>query len=618
MKLSSSKLAELQARACLLRRDIIRATTAAGSGHPTSCLSSLEIATTLFFETMHFDPADHVNPCNDRFILSKGHAAPLLYAVWKQLGAISDDELMTLRQFTSRLEGHPTPRFPWAEAATGSLGQGLSIGAGMAAACKADRSPARIFVLLGDSELSEGSNWEAVQLAEHYKLDNLIAIIDINRLGQRGETLWGRDIKRYQEVFTAFGWLAFTVDGHNLDALAETLAQATKAPDEKPRVILASTIKGHNLGPTIEDKNGFHGKTLPEAEAERVLAALHCAKVTTPKSSLTKKCDQEVRQPQNNTMPLAPYSSGQQMATRKAYGESLAALGTVDKEIVCLDAEVKNSTYTELFEKAHPQRFYECFIAEQNMIGMGVGFVSRGKKPFCSTFASFMSRAHDQLRMAAIGRAPVRCAGSHAGVSIGQDGPSQMGLEDVALFRSLPESIVLYPCDAVATWALVGLMGNYRDGISYLRLTRNETPIIYAKETLFKIGGCHILRSTPQDCCCVVAAGITLFEALKAADELAKEDIFIRVIDCYSIKPLPVQIIEREVMMANEALITVEDHYREGGLGEALDSALSHLPLRKRILAVTKLPRSGKPAELMAYEEIDKTAIIRTVKELRK
>lgn len=611
----------LRVRACNLRKDVVRATTAAGSGHPTSAASAADLLSVLFFSSMHLDPNNFKSPLNDRFVLSKGHAAPVLYAVWKQLGAISDEELLTLRTFNSPLEGHPTSRFCRNEAATGSLGQGLSIGAGMACALKADKSPARVFVLLGDSELAEGSNWEAVHIAVHYKLDNLIAIVDVNRLGQRGETIEGHDLAAYERIFAAFGWKTSTVDGHDIPAIQKAFDALLEAPAGAPSVLLAQTIKGYGLGPDVEDKNGFHGKAFSPEQAKQLLERLNCPELATlpPCVRMAHLCSSG----QNEPYPVfarfegkalqASYERETLVATRRAYGEALAQIGALDNRIIALDAEVKNSTYSEIFEKAFPERFYECFIAEQNMIGMGVGFASRGKIPFCSTFASFLTRAHDQIRMAAIGKVPVRCVGSHAGVSIGQDGPSQMGLEDIALFRALPESIVLYPCDAVSTAACVDLMARYNAGVSYLRLTRSETPVYYAADREFTLGGYHVLRSFPFDRCCIVTAGITVFEALKAADLLQDQGIEVRVIDCYSIKPLPVDALAREIQDCNGCLVTVEDHYRAGGLGEALVSALPALDFKTHILAVTQLPRSGIPQELMAYAEIDAHAIVKAV-----
>lgn len=623
MKVFSSKSEELHARSCLLRRDVIRATTAAGSGHPTSCLSAADIVATLFFDTMRFNPAEPENPFNDRFILSEGHLAPLLYAAWKQVGEISDEELLSLRKMGSRLEGHPTPRFPYVEAATGSLGQGLSVGVGMACALKADVLPAHIFVLVGDSELSEGSNWEAVQIATHYRLRNLIAVININRLGQRGETLWGYDLEQYKRVFTAFGWRSFGVDGHDVTSLKEVLKMAKEFPGDMPRVVLAKTIKGYGLGASIENKDGYHGKALRPEIAEDALEVLHCIpKIELPYAEdiSSRPCETaaSIAHFEHAVYPLPPYRKGDKIAPRRAYGEALAALGVAYEQVIALDAEVKNSTYAEIFEKAHPDRFYECFIAEQNMIGMAVGFAVRGKIPFSSTFASFLSRAFDQLRMAAIGRVPLRCAGSHAGVSIGPDGPSQMGLEDMAMMRSLPESVVLYPADAIATWALVGLMAHYEKGISYVRLTRSETPCLYQPNTEFHIGGCHVLRKADDDSCCVIAAGITVHEALRAAENLANEGILIRVIDCYSIKPLPDAVLTYEIAVCNNRVVIVEDHYREGGLGEAIGLMLlaAQRSIKMVHLAVPQVPLSGTSEEQLAYAHIDGNAIACAVKEL--
>lgn len=613
-------LSELKARALELRIDVLRATSAAQSGHPTSCFSAAELVSALFFDCMRFDACDPTNPENDRFVLSKGHAAPLLYAIYKQLGIISDEELLTLRQFNSRLEGHPTRRFEWAEAATGSLGQGLSIGLGIALAQRADHTKARTFVLLGDSELAEGSNWEAAAVAAHYNANNLYAIVDANKLGQRGETMEHGDVEQYVRKFEAFGWRAFTVNGHNLEAVVKAVQQLTTS-DNRPSILIAKTVKGYGLGEAVEGKNGYHGKAFSKEQLPTLIARLQeqMGKTSAAKP-IHQACEKRDCEPATlqtepaDPLPKPSYKIGEMVAARKAYGHALVALGKVNEAIVVFDAEVKNSTFSELFEQAFPDRFYECFIAEQNMIGMASGFATRGKTPFCSTFASFFSRAHDQLRMTAIGQLPVRCAGSHAGVSIGQDGPSQMGMEDIGIFRALPESIVLYPCDAVSTHACVGLMAQYSAGMSYLRLTRSDTPVIYEADTSFKIGGCHILRSSNNDVCCVVAAGITVFEALAAHETLKKQGIAIRVIDCYSIKPLPIDQLVDAVSACKGRVITVEDHYREGGFGEAIVSELApKLTLQPAILAATKLPRSGASKELLAFEQIDAAAVVQAV-----
>lgn len=620
----------LQHIAYRLRVDCLKATTQAGSGHVTSCFSAADIVASLFFYGMQFDRDDFKNACNDRFILSKGHAAPLLYAVWKELGKISEKELLTLRQFNSPLEGHPTARFAYNEVATGSLGQGLSIGCGMALAARADGLSYKTYVLLGDSEMTEGSNWEAAEIASFYGLNNLIAVVDVNRLGQSTETIEGYGLQRYVKKFEAFGWRAFTVDGHDIQALINIFDEI-KVTQDKPTVIIAKTVKGYGLDADVEGHDGFHGKAMPPEKLDFFLEKLRtrftdavifeAAHREFQNKSLNKEKCLELYEQQRTTehesvMDLPKFTTGEKIATRHAYGTGLVALGKINATVVSLDAEVKNSTYAELFEKEFPQRFYQCFIAEQNMVGMGVGMQVRGKIPFISTFAAFLTRAHDQIRMAAIGRSALRICGSHAGVSIGEDGPSQMGLEDLALMRAIPESVVLYPCDAVSAYKCVELMAGYEQGISYLRTTRGVTPVLYKNNEKFVLGGCKQLTWSAEDKVCIIAAGITVFEALKAHDELLKESIPIRVIDCYSVKPLPAKEILAAAQACNNRIITVEDHYPEGGLGEAVCAALAGNNIKITCLAVKKLPRSGKPEQLLAYEDIDAAAIVSAVKAL--
>lgn len=615
----------LRARAYQLRVDCLRATTAAGSGHPTSCLSAAEIVSVLFFDVMRLDLDHYQAPENDRFILSKGHAAPLLYAAWKQLGKLTDHELLRLRRFDSALEGHPTSRFIFSEGATGSLGQGLSLGVGQLLALRLNRSPARLFVLLGDGELAEGSVWEAASLAAYYKLNNLIAIVDVNRLGQSGETAVGNDLAQYRARYAAFGWRVIIVDGQNIPALQEAFLLATDGSDDRPVAILAQTHKGAGLDLDVEDQNGFHGRAFLPTELPGYLARLAascpaCAEGMVPIPAVIKKPeyihDAVVHRPIRRVAPLLSIDSGQKIATREAFGRALVALGEGDTRVVCLDGDVKNSTYTQFFQEAFPDRFIECFIAEQNMIGVASGLATRGKIPFAATFAAFLTRAYDQIRMAAVGRVPLRLMGSHAGVSIGQDGPSQMGLEDLAMMRALPDSVVFYPADAVSTAACVALMGGYDSGISYLRATRMVTPVLYDLDEEFVIGGCKIIKQSPTDQVCIIAAGVTLWEALSAYEALAANGVFCRVIDCYSIKPLPIRALRSAVQECANRVVLVEDHYPEGGLGEAVLTALAGVALDYRHLAVKKLPRSGTSAELLAFEEIDARAIERAVREL--
>ena len=600
-------------------------TSLAGSGHPTSSLSAADIMAALFFDAMHFDPNNYDNPNNDRFILSKGHASPVFYAIYKELGIISEKELYTYRHFDSVLEGHPTLRFNWTEAATGALGIGLSIGSGMALTAKMDDRPYYTYVLLGDAEVAEGAIWEAAEVAAFYKLNNLIAILDVNRLGQTGETQHGHHVQRYADKFHAFGWHTIVIDGHNMAEVMHAFEKAREV-EGKPTIIIAKTIKGFGVE-IAENKNGFHGKAFKKEELNGILkkmekrfekAVKFDAKEFDWKPHLPPgpKDAKETHGCASVLMREPKYKIGDEHKTRKVYGQALAKLGNSCKAIVSLDGDVSNSTFAEIFKEAHPKRFIEAFIAEQNMVSMGVGMWRRGKVPFISTFGAFFSRAFDQVRMAAISTAPLRLVGSHAGVSIGQDGPSQMGLEDIALMRTLPGSIVFYPCDAVSTWKLVPLMAQYTDGISYLRTTRMATPVLYADNEEFVIGGCKVLRQSKNDKACVVGAGVTVHEALKAYEELQKIGISIAVIDLYCIKPLDVETIQKVAKASSSCLITVEDHYRAGGIGEAVTFALKNAGLHFENLAVTQLPRSGMPDELMAFEGIDAKSIVKAVKTL--
>ncbi len=615
-----------------MRVDAIRMTTQAKSGHPTSVLSCADLVAALFFYAMRFDPQNHKNPNNDRFILSKGHAAPVLYGVYKQLGIITDQELMSYRSFDSALEGHPTPRFDRVDVATGSLGQGLGMGLGMSLAGMLDERNFRTWVLMGDSETSEGSVWEAAELAYYYRTDHLIAIVDVNRLGQTGPTVEGYNIERDVQKFSSFGWHVIAIDGHDLFEICAAYDEAKKMSG-KPIVILAKTVKGYGVE-FVEDKNGFHGKPFSaeqEPEALRDLAMRFKAEASYDNSYVWRPNlppADEIPCTQNSSIDEALYSAklktylseqahksaGKELviATRKAYGEALAALGDTHKQIVSLDAEVKNSTYAQTFEQKHPERFFQCFIAEQNMVSMGVGLAARDKLPFCSTFASFLSRAVDQIRMAAISRSNIKLVASHAGVSIGKDGPSQMGLEDIAYMRAIPNSVVLHPCDAVSTWKLVAEMARY-EHIAYLRTLRPDTPIIYSVDHKFSIGGCHLLRSYEVAHVCVITAGYPVFEALKAHDILREQNIVVNVIDLYSIKPIDTKSVIEAARRSNRCVITVEDHYLQGGLGEAVTYELRNETMKITCLAVHKMPRSGTPRELYAYEGIDAQSIVATI-----
>ncbi len=612
---AQERISLLKHRAYNMRVLSLKATTEAGSGHPTSALSAADLVAGLFFYAMHFDPSNPDNPSNDRFILSKGHAAPLLYAAWKEVGVLTDEEVLELRSFHSVLEGHPTSRFAYTEGATGSLGCGLSIGLGMALSSRLSRTRFYTYVLLGDSEMAEGSVWEACEVAAFYKTDNLIAIVDVNGLGQSTRTLDNYDLRKHEERWKAFGWYTICIDGHAMEQIVAALDEAKKQKG-KPTVIIAKTVKGYGVA-TVENKQGHHGKVFSKEELPGILKQMEerfkeeaSLRLEFPAVKRGERAKQDVSP---ISLPSAPYEKGAVLATRQAYGEALALLGEQSSDILSLDAEVKNSTFAEVFEKRYPDRFFQCFIAEQNMIGMAVGLTARHYIPFTSTFACFMTRAHDQIRMAAIGRSALRLAGSHAGVSIGQDGPSQMGLEDIALMRSLPDSIVLYPSEAVSAHALMGLMANYHEGISYIRLTRAKTPVLYDSAEPFFIGGCKVLKESDNDTVCIVAAGITVFEALKAYELLKAKNINVAVIDLYSIKPLDVDTLKSQALKANKRIITVEDHFIQGGLGEAVCAALRNEGITIEMLAVHEVSRSGKPEELLAYHNIDYNSLIGAV-----
>jgi transketolase len=584
-----------------LRVDSVRCSAAAKSGHPTSAMSAADLMAVLVGEYLRYDFGEPKSPANDRLIFSKGHASTLLYAIYRAADAITDEELLTYRKLGSRLEGHPTPVLPWVDVATGSLGQGLPIGVGVALAGKyLDRLPYRTWVLLGDSEMAEGSQWEAFEHAAHYELDNLTAILDVNRLGQRGETMPGWNLDAYAARARAFGWHAIEIDGHDVEAIDRAYAEAI-ATTGKPTVVIARTIKGKGVK-AVEDKNGFHGKALEDpAEAIAELGGERHLAI-----SITRPEPGEPHRFETGPLELPRYAVGDTVATRKAYGEALAALGGARGDVVALDGEVSNSTFAELFAKAHPERYFEMYIAEQQMVAAAVGLQTRGWRPFASTFAAFLTRAHDFVRMAAVSRATLALSGSHAGVSIGEDGPSQMGLEDIAAFRAVYGSSVLHPCDANQTARLVAAMADH-EGISYIRTLRPDTPVIYGPDEEFEIGGSRVLRSSEDDDVAIVAAGITLHEALGAADTLAEEGISARVIDLYSIKP-----VDRETLLAaadatQGRIVTVEDHWLEGGLGDAVLAAFADAedPPRVVKLAVEEMPGSGKGSELLAAVGID-------------
>ena len=580
-----------------LRVDSIRSTTAAGSGHPTSSMSAADLMAVLLSRYLTYDFDDPHNPNNDHLIFSKGHASPLLYALYKAAGAITDAELLTLRTFGSRLQGHPTPAIPWVDVATGSLGQGLPIGVGIALAGKyLDRRPYRVWVLCGDSELAEGSIWEALDKAAYYGLANLTAIWDINRLGQRGETDLGWNTAAYRQRAEAFGWHARVIDGHDLAAIDMALAAARDATD-KPTVIIARTIKGKGFS-EIADKNGWHGRVLPPYMAERAITELGGLRdvrvqVAKPEQGAPLSTDgpAEVR--------LPTYEIGALVATRKAYGDALAALG-VRARVVAMDGEVSNSTHADEFAHAYPDHFFEMFISEEQLVATAVGMSVRGYIPFASTFAAFFSRAYDFIRMAAISGANIRLVGSHAGVEIGADGPSQMALEDLAALRAIHGSTVLYPCDATSAAKLTAVMADTM-GVVYLRTTRGAYPVIYGPKERFAVGGSVVVRSSPGDKVVLIGAGVTLHTCLAVADALAKEGIPARVIDLYSVKPVDRETLCAAARVTGGRLVVVEDHYPQGGIGAAVMEALAAEDSPPRIVqcAVQGLPGSGQPRELM-------------------
>jgi transketolase len=596
-----------------LRIDSIEATTAAGSGHPSSCCSAADIVAALFFGHMRYDVKNPHHPNADRFILSKGHAAPLLYAAWAEAGLFPREHLKTLRELSSDLEGHPTPRQPFTDVATGSLGQGLSVGVGMALCAKLDKLDYRTYVLLGDGECAEGSVWEAASLAGTNGLTNLVAIVDCNRLGQSQPTALGWDTEAYRKRFEAFNWRTEVINGHDMEEILEVLAAVGLG--KQPLAIIAKTEKGHGIS-FVADQEGWHGRALTKDEAGKAIGELR----PKAKSGLPEPipAPNELPLPKNEApagYPPVNYKLGDSVATREAYGTALARIGEVDQRIVAVDGDTKNSTFADKFQKKFPERFTEAFISEQNMVGVATGFSTRGKVPFASTFACFFTRAFDQIRMAGISMANIKIVGSHVGVSIGEDGGSQMGLEDIAMMRAIEGSVVLYPSDAVSAEKLVEQMALHK-GVSFLRTSRPKTPVIYGNDEAFPIGGAKVRRQAAGDKVTVVGAGVTLFEALKAADALAKEGIGITVIDAYSVKPLAKDVIGDAAKKTNNLVLTVEDHYPEGGLGDAVAGELSIDGIRVRKLAVRELPHSGKAAELMAKYGIDADAIVRTVKSM--
>ncbi|HKO03975.1 MAG TPA: transketolase [Candidatus Acidoferrales bacterium] len=611
----------LREKARLLRIHSLTMTTRAGSGHPTTCLSAADIVSVLFFHAMRFDPKHPDAPDADRFVLSKGHGAPLLYAAQAEAGVYPVGRLATLREFSSELEGHPTPLIPGVDAATGSLGQGLSVGAGMALAAKRlEKSGVRVYVLLGDGEMAEGNVWEAAVFAAHYGLDNLTAIVDVNGLGQSERTMYGHDADMFRRRFEADGWDAVTIEGHDIGAIVAAVDRARGARgsvDGRPQAILARTEKGHGIS-FLADKEGWHGKPLSKDELARALAEL--GSIPAAVESDAHSYARPVGTPPADfpALPPPPYTPGQQVATREAYGHALARIAKVNPRIVAVDADVKNSTFAETLQKAFPDRLFQGYIAEQNMVSVGVGLAARGYTPFVATFACFLSRAYDQVRMAAISRSHIKLCGSHCGVSIGEDGPSQMGLEDLAMFRAIPGATVLYPSDAVSTDRLTESLARL-PGIGYLRTTRPKTALLYGAEEKFPVPGFKLHGQGPQDRATIIAAGITLHEALKAQAELSGQGIGVRVIDLYCVKPIDAAGLATHVRATGGRVITVEDHFAEGGLGEAVFAALAtegvSLTAARR-LAVSGVPHSGKAEELLDAFGISARHIAAAVKSL--
>jgi transketolase len=610
------QLEELRKKAKLVRKWCLTSTTEAGSGHPTSCLSAADITTVLFDRYFTYDPENPLNLHNDRFVLSKGHAAPLLYTLFGIAGAYALEELKTLRKSGSVFEGHPVPKYKYAEAATGSLGQGLSIGAGLALAAKREGYGSKIYVLTGDGELAEGQIWEAANFAAHEKLDNLIAVLDINRLGQSQETMFGHHIEAYARKFKAFDFEVITIDGHNYEEIDQALQTAQRSVG-KPFAIVAKTYKGHGVS-FLENKDGWHGKALKKEELEKALKEL---------GPVDDNLRFQLRKPQQTKLPTQKtninstaltFEKGKEYATREVFGEVLAKLGEQHKEIYALDGDVMNSTFTETFKKSCPERFVECYIAEQNMVSVAAGLSRMGKIPFVATFAAFLMRAADQVRMARVSEANIKFIGSHVGVSIGEDGPSQMGLEDIALFGALPDTIVIQPCDAVSTAKLVPQVASHR-GFAYMRTLRPKTPLLYKNEDNFSIGGSKVLRQSGNDHLTVAGTGITVFEALKAADELQKENINIRVVDCYSIHPVDAGTLKKCLNETElKILITVEDHFKHGGFGDFASTALSGTQSQVIIMAVQKISGSGTGEELLDDAGIDATHIVAKVRSVLK
>jgi transketolase len=619
----ASLIPALKNVATRLRIDSIRATSESGTGHPTSCMSMADIMAALFFAEMRFDPKNPKNPESDRFVLSKGHAAPILYAAWAEAGAFDRAELLKLRDIHSDLEGHPTPRLPFVDVATGSLGQGICAAIGIALNARRIGSDYRTYVLLGDGESAEGSVWEAANVAAMDRLDNLCGITDVNGLGQSRATMWDHDMAQFERRWKAFGWHAIVIDGHDIPAILDALEEA-RTTKGQPTMILARTIKGKGVA-SVEGKDGWHGKAFKKGEElDRALAELEKQFVPVPEGGPAARLASKIPKPAAASRPVEPpkpiappaYTLGELVATREAFGTAITKLGDADSRVVALDADVKNSTFSDRFEKAHPDRFYQNYIAEQVMVGAAMGLAARGAIPFASTFACFLTRAADFVRMAAISNVGIKLAGSHAGVSIGEDGPSQMALEDLAMYRAEPNYTVFYPCDAVSAERLIAVMA-YQPGPAYMRTSRPKTPVIYTNEDTFTVGGLKVLRESSEDVATVIGAGITVFEALKAYDQLKAERTLIRVIDLYSVAPVDRAALVAAARATGGRLVTVEDHYAVGGIGDAVAEAVADAGFTVHRLAVREIPRSGKPEELVERFGISASHIFKKVKSLK-
>jgi transketolase len=603
-----------------LRIDSVRSTSEAGSGHPTSCASAADILAALFFAELRFDPKDPHHPGSDRFVLSKGHAAPILYSAWAEAGAFDRAELLKLREIGSDLEGHPTPRLSFVDVATGSLGQGICAAIGSALNARRIKSDYRTYCLLGDGESAEGSVWEAAEMGAQDGLDNLCAITDVNGLGQSRATMWQHDLEQFARRWRAFGWHAITINGHDINQILDAFAEA-RATKGQPTMIVAGTVKGKGIA-IAEGKDNWHGKALKKGEElDKALADFEKQFVPQPAGvDLVKSIAKPSSRPAEPAAPkpLSPpeYKLGEQVATREAYGVALAKLGAADARVVALDADVKNSTFSDKFEKVFPDRFFQNFIAEQVMVGSAMGLAARGAIPFPSTFAAFLTRAADFIRMMAISNVNVKLAGSHAGVSIGEDGPSQMALEDLGMFRAQPDFVVLYPSDAVSTERLVAAMA-WHPGPAYMRTSRPKTPVIYGPDETFEIGGLKVLRESANDVATVVGAGVTLFEALKAYDQLKAAGISIRIIDLYSLAPVAKDALIAAGKASKGKIVTVEDHYAAGGIGDAVSAAVSEAGILVHRIAVREIPRSGKPEELLDRYGISAAHIVEAVKALK-